>query len=263
MRVYVMTDLEGVSGVWSSELQCLPTGREYDTARRLLTGEVNACVDGLLAAGATEVVVADGHGAGGLYFPDIHPAAVALMGRPIPPGWALDEGFDAYLMIGQHAMAGTDRGILDHTLSSKSIVHVWLNDQRIGEIGLNAAMAGAYGIPMILLSGDDVACAEATDLLGSLGPIETVAVKQSLTRGCGLCLAPARAQELIRAAASRALQRREQFRPYQPGPPFQLRFEYLLSTEAEQAARRPGAVRADARTVVYRGDDFIQLYCYR
>ena len=73
MRVYVMTDLEGVSGVWSIEEQCVPSGREYDLARRLLTAEVNAAVEGLLAAGATEIVVADGHGAGGLYFPDLHP----------------------------------------------------------------------------------------------------------------------------------------------------------------------------------------------
>ena len=110
MRVYVMTDLEGVSGVWSSELQCFPTGREYDLARRLLTAEANACVDGLLAGGATEVVVADGHGAGGLYFPDLHPQAVALIGRPIPPAWALDEQFHAYLVHDQAACSGMVRG---------------------------------------------------------------------------------------------------------------------------------------------------------
>ncbi len=263
MRVYVMTDLEGVSGVWSIEEQCVPSGREYDLARRLLTAEVNAAVDGLLAAGATEIVVADGHGAGGLYFPDLHPEAVALMGRPVPPAWALDEDFDAFLMIGQHAMAGTERGILDHTLSSQSIVHVWLNGERIGEMGLNAAVAGHFGVPTILLSGDDVACEEAQALLSPLGPIETVAVKQSLTRGCGLCLAPARAQELIRDAATRALQRVSEFRPYRPEPPLELKFEYLLNTPAEQAARRPGVERVDERTVVYRGDDFVQLYCYR
>ena len=160
-------------------------------------------------------------------------------------------------------MAGTERGILDHTLSSKSIMHVWLNGERIGEIGLNAAVAGAFGIPTIMLSGDDVACEEAQDLLGLLGPIETVAVKRSLTRGCGLCLSPPKAQELIREAATRALRRVSEFRPYQPKPPLELRFEYLLNTQAEQAARRPGADRADERTVVYRGDDFIQLYCYR
>jgi D-amino peptidase len=263
MRVYVMTDLEGVSGVWNLDLQCVPTGREYDTARRLLTGEVNACVEGLLAAGATEIVVADGHGAGGLYFPDLHPAAVALLGRPKPPTWGLEEGYDAYLIVGQHARAGTDRGLLDHTMSAGTIVDIRLNGEPIGELGIYAALAGGFGIPTIMVTGDDVACAEAKELLGGLGPLETVAVKRSLTRSCGLCLAPARAQELIRAAATRALQQVREFRPYRPTAPLELRYDYLNSDPAEQAARRPNATRVGARTVVYHGDDFVQLWCAR
>lgn len=257
MKIFIVTDLEGVSGVVNGEEQCRPTGRYYEEARRLLTAEVNAAVDGLLAAGATEIVVLDGHGPGGLYFPDLHPEAKAIIGDPVPVGYGMDDSYDAQVLIGCHAMAGTYAGVLDHTQSSVTIVNYWLNGQSIGEIGTDAAVAGCFGVPTILVTGDEEATQEAKALLGD---VEVVAVKKGLSRGAALCLAPAKARQLIREAAARALQRLRDFKPFVMPPPYELKIEYLNSTRALEATIRSRNVeRLDARTILCRGDNLLDV----
>lgn len=253
MKVFIGTDLEGVSGVVNSEQQCLPTGRYYEEARRALTAEVNAATEGLLEAGATEIIVEDGHGPGGLYLPDLHPEAKAIIGGPVPVGCGIDESYSAQVLIGCHAMAGTYNGVLDHTQSSLTIVNYWLNGQRMGEIGTSAAVAGCFGVPTILVTGDEEATKEARALLGD---VEAVAVKWGLSRGAALCLAPAKSRQLIREAAIRALRRLSDFKPLAIPPPYELKIEYLNSTRALEATIRSKNVeRLDARTIVCRGDN--------
>jgi len=257
MKVFIETDLEGVSGIVSTEDQCLPGGRYYEEAKRLLTAEVNAAVEGLLEAGAQEIVVGDGHGPGGLYFPDLHPEAKAIIGRPTPMDCGLDPSYDALVLIGCHAMAGTFRGVLDHTQSSKTIVNYWLNGQRIGEIGTSAALAGRFGVPAILVTGDDAATKEAQDLLGD---VEVVAVKKGLSRTAALCLSPPKARQLIREAAARALRRLGDFKPFVISPPYELKIEFLNSTRALRESMRSEKVeRIDARTIVCRGDNLLKV----
>src|SRR5215204_3250843 len=137
MKVFMVTDMEGVAGVVSFSQQSFPDGKYYDEAKKLETAEVNAAVDGLLDAGVSDVLVWDGHGAGGISFEDLHPAAKLLHGRPSPPWSRLNEviaQYDVVVIVGQHAMAGTSTGNQNHTQNSTSIDYYKLNDKLIGEI---------------------------------------------------------------------------------------------------------------------------------
>lgn len=257
MKVFIGTDLEGVSGIVNSEEQCRPGGRYYEEARRLLTAEVNAAVGGLLEAGAREIVVLDGHGPGGLYFPDLHPEAKAIIGNLLPVGYGIDQSYDAQVLIGCHAMAGTYNGVLDHTQSSATIVNYWLNGQLIGEIGTSAAVAGLYNIPTILVTGDEAATQEAQALLKD---VEVVAVKQGMSRCAALSLAPAKSQQLIWEAAARSLKRLRDFNPFVIPPPYELKIEFLNSARAlEETVRSRNVERIDARTIVCRGENLLDV----
>src|SRR5215472_548003 len=134
-RVFVITDLEGVDGIFDSELQCIPfQSSRFEESRKLLTGEVNAAADGLFEGGATEVVVWDGHDSGRtLSTLDINARVRLLQGRPVSPTLELDSSYSALIFIGQHAMAGTEKGILNHSYSSDTIQNIWVNNKPVGE----------------------------------------------------------------------------------------------------------------------------------
>jgi len=175
-RIFIVTDMEGVGGVNNADEQLLPGQRRYDESRRLLAGELNAAVEGALAAGATEVVVWDGHdGSRSLSVDDIHPRAKLIQGKPTPANYYLsDHGFDGIFFIGQHAMAGAKGGVLAHS-QSFSVERIKINGRVVGEIGQVAAIAGYFHIPVIMLSGDQAACDEIRELQPKA---ETVAVKR-------------------------------------------------------------------------------------
>ena len=269
MKVYILTDLEGVSCV-VSEVQTIPSvakamglfwGRkEFDTARRLLTGEVNAAVEGALRGGATEILVNDGHGGvvgpSNLILEELHEEAQYVIGSPREsPLAGLDESVDAVFMIGYHAMSDTPGGVLEHTMSSRTIACVRLNGRRIGEVGIEAAIAGAMGIPVALVTGDDKTCEEARRLLGD---VETVEVKKGLGRYSAICLAPKKARKLIAEAAERALRRLDEFKPLTFKPPITLEIEFQRRVHAEARLRAEGELVGD-RTVVYRGDSVLDV----
>ena len=158
MKIYIMTDLEGVAGVVDFESQTYDTGKYYEKAKELLTAEVNAAVEGAMRAGATEILVCDGHGQGGIVPELIHPSAKLLHGRPIGRFWEIDSSkWDACFLLAHHAMNGTPDGNLNHTYSSKTIVKMLLNGTPIGEIGMNIYLAGWFGIPAVLITGDEAA----------------------------------------------------------------------------------------------------------
>ncbi|MBC7236101.1 MAG: M55 family metallopeptidase [Chloroflexi bacterium] len=186
MKIYIMTDMEGVAGVLDAENWCQPperggTGRYYELGREFLTREVNACIDGLCRAGADDILVSDGHGAGG-----IQPALLdrrAKLLRGWPNGWPfeLDESFDAVVFIGQHAKAGSIRAHLAHTQSFRYLDHS-INGLSIGEFGQFVLCAGELGVPCIFGSGDEAFCQEAMALVPD---IVTVSVKQGLRQDSG------------------------------------------------------------------------------
>ena len=247
MKLYIMTDMEGVAGV-SMDKQVSPGNPDYTEACRWLTGEVNAAIAGSFEGGATEIIVNDGHMAGrNIVLEELDPRVKCVFGSP-QPRWLpeLDSSVDAVFAVAHHAMAGTLGAVRDHTQSSATWYRFVLNGREMGEIGQVAALAGQYGAPVALVTGDDKACAEARKLLKK---VETVEVKKGITRECTLTVTPAKARELIRAGAVRAMRRMRDFRPLRLKSPFVATVEYTLSMHADRFKEIPGRKRIGARTI--------------
>lgn len=255
MRVYILTDLEGVAGVASFRNDTYADARFYREARRLLTEEVNAAVRGCLEAGAAEIVVWDGHGPGGVNPEGLHEEAQLLFGSDEPPQLGLDRGFDAAMFIGQHAMSGTPKGNLAHSYSSRTVREMTLNGTPIGEVGVRTYLAGHFGVPVVLLSGDRAACEEAKGLLPE---IETVAVKEGISLNCALSLSPKKAREMIQQGVREALGNRAKVAPLKLEPPYEFTVEYL-SAEAADRAAGGGWERLSATKVRKVSDDYLEI----
>lgn len=214
MRVYVATDMEGCSGISRFD-QCGRDAELYEKeGRPLLMGDVNAVVQGLLDGGADEVLVSDGHGGGANFIPKMmHPGARYFTGIERPkPGCGLDDTFDCAVLLGYHAMNGTPTGMMHHTQSSKAESKYWYNGIESGEIVQTSLVLGHYGVPVVMVTGDVATCEEAKRFLGE--QIVTVAVKEGLSRQCGILIPPEKAHEMLREGAAEALQRVETCRPF-------------------------------------------------
>jgi len=258
-RILIVTDMEGVGGVNNADEQLLPGQRRFEETHRLLVGELNAAVEGVLSAGASEVVIWDGHdGSRALSVDDIHPKARLLQGRPTPATYYLsDKLYDGILFIGQHAMASAKDGVLAHS-QSFTVQNIFINRRPVGEIGQVAAIAGYFGIPVIMLAGDQAACDE---LLALQAKAETVAVKKLAGKASTLSLSHTEAKVRIQAAARRAVERLREFSPWKIEGPIELKFEYYpeapgssstaLSTDMKQIL---------PRTVIYRGRNVLEAF---
>jgi D-amino peptidase len=260
MKVLIGTDLEGVAGVVSFTQQTYADSRYYDRAKRLLTAEVNAAVEGLLAAGVEEILVMDGHGPGGIWFDDLHPAAKLLHGRPLPPRARLVpivSQYDVCVMIGQHAMAGVLTSNQGHTQSSRAIDYIKLNGRPIGEIAQFGLYYGGLGLPLIFLSGELDACTEVEELVPG---IVTVSVQQGVGRGAAISLATPEAQRRIRKGIQRAV-RQQQTDPIAPlhwEGPYVLEKRFFHTDFADRASVQAGAERVDSQTVRFRSEDILE-----
>src|SRR5881296_913918 len=263
MRVYISVDMEGIAGV-VHESQTDPTtpafAAEYARFRRLMTAEANAAVEGALAAGATRVLVNDSHWfMRNLLAEELHQTAELVSGDPKPRSMmqGIDGagGFDAALFIGYHARAGTRNAILDHTYADR-IHDVRLNGKAVGELGLNAALAGVHGLPVVLVSGDAALAAEAKDLLGE--GVATVVVKQAVGRQAAQSVAPAVACRMIREGVTAALKRRR--RPFVLSSPVTIEVDFALTSHADVAELCPGATRTGGRTVTFTHADYREVF---
>lgn len=258
MKVFILTDLEGPAMVFSFDQTRLPEAAEKNAqAKRLLTLEVNACIDGILDHDpAAEVVVWDGHGSGGIDYELFHEGAQLVAGRGVPAPYGLDATFDALFFVGQHALAGTPDAPLAHTYSSRTVESYTLNGEAIGEFGLRAAMAGTvFGVPTAFLSGDDKAVTEAQTLVPELIGVVT---KVGLGLEAARSLAPARSRALIRAGAAEACRRVRAggIAPVRIAPPYRFEARVLPGQEASlEGYLRRGARRVDERTAVLETDD--------
>jgi D-amino peptidase len=267
IKIYLSVDFEGaacVIGVPDKPMEMLGSGLNTGTevfrqAQRLVTAEVNAAVRGAFVGGATEVLVEDNHGPGhNLLYEELHPDASVLMGAPRPRRFCLlDRSFAGIVLLCYHARAGTRGGVLAHSFSSVAIHEMRLNGKPIGEIGMDAACAGARGVPVILVSGDEAACAEARKLLGR--DVETVATKRGISRNCALSLSPLRAQELIQDGMKRAVAKAAHIRPLVLDGPFVMDRVFKWETQADAAARSPNTERLDAYTVRWRAKTIDEL----
>lgn len=249
MKIYMAVDMEGISGINSPEY-VLQTGRHYAAGQRLMTADVNAAVCGAFDGGADEVIVADVHAASGnILVEALDERALLLAGTPHQPRFPfLDEKVDGMFLLGYHAMAGTERANLEHTMSSASWHCFRVNGKPYGELGIDAEIAAESGVPVVMVSGDDKLCAEAKEWLGD---VETAKVKQGLGRQSALCLSPKRGQEQVYLHAKRAVQRLcagEKFALPEIPSPANVAITYKMMPDAD-AANVFGTTRLDGYTV--------------
>lgn len=259
LRIHIITDLEGAAMVFRFEQTRVsePTPAKLE-AMRLLTREVNACIDGILDHDPqADVVVWDGHGSGGIIYEDFHDRARLLPHRNTPAPYGLDATFDALFFVGQHAMAGTPDAPLAHTYSSRTVEYYKLNGQRVGEFGMRAYMAGTlFNVPVAFLAGDDKAVAEARALVPDL---VGVATKQGTGLESALSLGPGRAQSLIRTGAQQACGRVRAgtIAPLKLDPPYtwEVRVREDATLALDAYLKRPGAELIDERTAIIHTAD--------
>jgi D-amino peptidase len=258
MRIFISADLEGTAGVVAWD-QTEKSDKDYDVAVDLMVEEVNAAIEGAVEAGATEIVVCDSHSSMRNLRPDrLHPAALLNSGggKPFSMMQGIDESFDAVFFTGYHAMVG-DGGVLNHTYWGSVVSAVRLAGKPVGEIGINAAVAGYYGVPIALVTGDSSMAAEATDLLGN---VETAVVKEPTGRFSATSVHPTVARERIREAAKRAVTRIGEMEPFTLDPPVTLDLGAFHSSQTDRMALIPGVERTSARTVRYTHEDYITVF---
>ncbi|MDJ1641171.1 M55 family metallopeptidase [Streptomyces pakalii] len=260
MKALISVDMEGISGiVHSSETN--PERYDYQRGRELMTAEANAVIAGVLDAEPTaDVLVADAHGTFRNLLPEqLDRRARLVRGKPRALNMlaGLDEETDAALFVGYHVRAGEGPGVLAHTMNGQ-ILDVRVTGRSLGEIGLNAAMAGHLGVPVVLLSGDDAACAEAADLIPQA---VTVPVKESLGMAAAVTLHPEEARDRLRRAAADAVSRRTEIPPLALTGPLDVEADLASPHTIDLAALVPGVSRtAGARTVAFTAPDYGTAY---
>ena len=265
MRILIMCDMEGVSGIVTWD-QVGGGKAGYPEGRELYTAEVNAAVRGAKKAGASEIIVIDGHNAGGdwrynsLLKGELDPACEYVAHHT----WTqyrepLEQGAEACLMVGYHARNHTPNAVLNHTISPYQCNNLWFNDTLVGEVGVNAALCGHYGCPVLLMTGDVAVCKEASDLLGD--GLTTVAVKRGLSKYSARQIAPQRARQMIEAAACQTLSDLNAVKPYKPASPVTISVE-LGNTDSVARYEPPPGVTLDlpSRMLTSRADDWLTAW---
>jgi D-amino peptidase len=258
LRIFISVDLEGIAGV-VDPAQLGPGGFEYEHARHLMTGEANAAIDGALRAGATEITVADGHGNGLSILPEeLNPKARLIRSWPRPLGMmdGIDRGFDAVLLIGYHASSNTPDAVLSHTLSGSGFFEVRLNGKHASEALISAASAGEFGVPVVLVSGDNQLVDEVHK---SIDPnITGVAVKRAIGFHSADSLSPKLAQSMIADATQEALSKLASARPFVLSKPVQVEITFKNTLNAETFSYLPNIEREDGATVRFTGKDMVE-----
>jgi D-amino peptidase len=262
VKVFIISDMEGVAGIVKWQ-QTDGAGGDvaYHEGRKLYTEEINAAVRGAKAAGATEIVVMDCHGAGkhwsfnSLIPEDLDPACEFV----VQEEWTeytdfLREGVDAALFVAMHAKAGSPLGVMSHTVSGQAWRELQFNGVSVGETGINAALCGQWGCPVLLVTGDEAVCREATSLLGD--GLTTVAVKWGLGRFSARNMTPGRAREAIEEGARRALGNLGAVKPYDPGRPCEIRVDFITPDRLIEYRNRRGVEQVGDLSLVSRADDW-------
>ena len=252
LKVYISADMEGVAGAVTGA-QMGPSGFEYSQFREYMTAEVNAAIEAARDEGATEIVVSDSHGNGMNLLMNALPQDIELVRswpRPLGMMEGIDDSFDAAIFIGYHASAGNTDGIAAHTVSGGRLMSVKINGKEMTEGGMNALIAGHFGVPVVMISGDEAAVREVTDMLG---PIEGAVVKWHYSHTSGRTLMPEAAQALIKEKVRAGLKRRHQLEPLRMGDPLTLDMTYKNDKAAEMIAYLPNVERIDNHTVRFVG----------
>ena len=254
-KVFLITDAEGVAGVCRQD-QTDPKDVEM---RQLLTGEINAAVDGFLAGGASEVWVWDGHdGSQTLSALTIHPRARLLIGDMGTTMLMERGGWAGIGFLGQHARANRRGGIMAHSFSSLGIQTMLMNGKPVGEIETTSALAGWFNVPVIFLSGDQAA---ADDLHAIVPEAQTAVVKEGLSNYSCITLSAPAARDMIRERARRAVETASSIKPYRISGPVTIQIEHTTRNAlGTEGATGPGTEMIDPRTILYRGKDFLEAW---
>ena len=258
LKVYVSADMEGVAGVVTAD-QLGPPGFEYERFRGFMTDEVLAAIEGARAAGATEFLVSDSHGNGENLLIERFPKDVQIVRswpRPLAMMQGIDGSFGAVLFVGYHASTTNPEGVRAHTMSSAHLADLKLNGVSMPEAGLNAAIAGQFGVPVAMISGDDAIVKEAQALLG---PIVGAVVKWNYGFHSARTLTPQAACDAIREASRRAIAERKSRKPFTVTTPVTLDLRFKNYRPAEVLAYLPIVERTDAHAIRFRGKDMVEV----
>ncbi|MFF0826456.1 M55 family metallopeptidase [Brevibacillus sp. NPDC003359] len=258
MKVFISLDMEGISGLSEWE-DVIPGRRHYEAGRRLLTQDVNAAIEGALEAGATQIIVNESHGPmNNIILEELHPQADIIRGffKPLCMMQGIDSSCDAAFFIGYHGKAGTGDAVLNHTLSGLAIHRLILNGKEVGEAGLNAAIAGAFGVPVVLVTGDSQTAKEVEE---DIPGVFTVAVKTGITGLSSQAMHPVRARELIRQQAKEALLHRSTVKPLEQSVENTIEVEFTKSQFATAVSWMPGMELIEGRTVRFHSQDLVSM----
>jgi D-amino peptidase len=258
LKIYISADMEGVVGAVTGD-QLGPQGFEYERFREFMTEEVRTATQAAFEAGATEIVISDSHGNGENLLIEKLPKNVTIVRswpRPLMMMQGIDETFDGAIFLGYHTSTNNSTGVRAHTISSARLADVRLNGVSMPEAGINAAIAGHFNVPVIMISGDDAVVKEVTDLLG---PIEGAVVKWSYGFHSARTLTPEAAYDLIREKVKRAIGRIKEFKPYKLKEPVQLDVRFKSYRPSELLSYLSIVERTDSHSIRFRGKDILEV----
>ena len=255
-KIYIVTDLEGVSGVCKFD-QVGGEGQKVTDAFNILKSELNSAIDACKESGVAEIVIWNGHGVtGSIKLEDIRSGVKFVIGDVLYPAYGIDKTFDGIMLIGQHPMNGTENGVLEHSFCNGVYTNVYLNGRRIGEAGLLAAIAGYFDVPMIFLSGDTAAVKEAKSIDKN---ITTVAVKDGFSRTGTITLHPSDAGQLIAENVKKGLALAGKMKPWKLKGPVTIKIEYSTTSPADRNSLVPGVKRTGPKSISYTGKNIIEV----
>lgn len=252
MNVYLMVDIEGISGIYARE-QVIPTEAKFSEGRRFMTDDINACAKGLKEAGVDKIYVRDCHGFANTVIwdgvsGDVDYIISGIGGEDRFPGI---EDCDAVILLGYHAMAGTKGAILEHTFNSRCVQNAWMNGEKVGEIAIDAGILGDLGKPVIMVSGDDKTCDEAKAVLPD---VVTAEVKKGLSPFGGMLLPREKSHKLLAQKAKEAVAKFKDMKPYVVSKPVEIKFEVTERTALPRMIAHEGLEHIDGRTVKVTAD---------
>lgn len=259
MKIYISADIEGIWGVVSKS-HVINSGNDYERARRLMTNEINIAVEEAFKNGVQEIIINDSHGTmDNIIIEDLNSRAKLISGQPkaLTMMEGIDNTFDGVMFIGYHPRAGSQKGIFDHTYSGKVIAEVKLNGKPLGECGLNARLAGYYGVPVIFLAGDTTVTEQVKE---EIGDIETLAVKDSLSRYCANNLSRLELENKYKERMKIVFSNIDKFPIIRCENEIKLEVSFHSTIMADSAILIPGVKREDNKSVSYMGDDYVEVY---
>jgi len=259
LKIFISVDMEGIWGLVSSS-HVSHDSSEYNRTRRLMTQEANWAIEEAFNNGATEVVVNDSHSnMDNLLIEELDPRAQLISGGPKPLSMmeGIDDTFDGVIFVGYHTRAGTINGVFNHTYSGKSIANVTINGKRMGECGINAGVAGYFGVPILAISGDDLLAAQAKEEIGDL---ETIIVKKAISRYSAHNFSKETVRDLYRTRLAEAIRNRDKKPVLKYEGKITMDIEFNREVMAECAMLLPEAVRVDEKTIRIESEDYIKIF---